>query len=253
MTSKRYTTWMKPLVFHAGLAATVTAAGCASPALRADCHPSCLPTQSSDAPATAGIVNVNRCVEPISLDAIAAPNGTYVNHWRELTNAAAHDEWWMIERNEWFDGGSRLGPNGLEHVNQIAQGFNEHPRWIAIENAAFAFEGDEAYDDAMARTRNLDIERRNEMIRQLAEFGATDAEPWVVFVEDRTVGVHGIEAPNVFNQQFLGGQGNGNRGGLGRGGFGGGGLGGGGLGGGGFGGGGLGGGGFGGGFGGGIF
>ena len=214
-----------------------TMAGCASPALLdSDCQQNCLPTMSIDAPAVAGIAKVDRCVQPIDPDVIQAPNGTYMNHWREMMSSTAHDERWVIERNEWFDGGQSLGPKGLDHVKRLAQTFAQQPRWIALENAAVVLEADEPYADALARTHQLNAERRNEIVRQLAECGVVDAEPWVVFVEDRTVGVRGIEAPNVFNQQFLGGQGTGNRGGAGRGGFGGG-IGGGGIGGGGVGGG----------------
>ncbi|MEM9365512.1 MAG: hypothetical protein AAGD07_05910 [Planctomycetota bacterium] len=232
---------IKPKFVAIGYFGAVLTGGCASPALQSDCRQNCLPTETLAAPAAAGIASVSRCVQPIAHDAIPAPNGTYLSHWRERMSSAAHDEWWVVERNEWFDGGSRLGPKGLEHIKQMARGFNETPRWIAVENAAFAFEGEEDYDEAIARVRQLNLERRNEIVAQLAECGVIDAESWVVAVEDRTVGVRGIEAPNVYNQLFQGGQGTGNRGGAGRGGFGGGGIGGG-LGGGGFGGGGVGGG-----------
>ena len=118
----------------------ILVSGCASPALHSKCDPACstaecLPRTQVDAPPAAMIANVDRCVEPIDPEVIQAPNGTYLNHWRELMSRGAQQAHWVIERNEWFDGGEQLGPKGSEHLARIATAFAEDPQWIAIENA----------------------------------------------------------------------------------------------------------------------
>ena len=87
-----------------------------------------------------------------------------------------------------------------------------------IENEPVALEMGESYDEAVESNQQLQVDRRNAVVTALAEAGVPDADQWVVFADDRTVGVRGIEAPQVFNGQ-LGGIGMG-RGGMGRGGMG---------------------------------
>jgi hypothetical protein len=195
-----------------------------------------------------------RCVDPVPKDAVPAPAGTYLSQWRGAMSYHAQQQHWVIPRNEWFDGGSQLGPQGQRHLDRVVQCLAEAPRTVVIENEPLALELGDDYEEAVKKNRQLQFERRNTVVTALAEAGIENADQWVVFAEDRNVGVRGIEAPQIYNRQFIGGFGRGNRGGAGRGqgGFGQGGFGQGGFGGG-FGQGGFGGGGFGGFGGGGIF
>jgi len=211
------------------------------------CQTDCLPKTAGQAPPNVTLADWQRCVEPIPHDAIPAPPGTYLNAWREAHRAGASHHHWMISRDEWFAGGDQLSPNGLQHVSKIAAAMHETPQWVVIETEPVLLEPKESYEEALQRIEQLHDRRRLVVVERLVNDGAVDADRWVIFAEDRGVGVRGIEAPQIFNGQFQG-FGIGNRGGGGRGGFGGGlggGRGGGGLGGG------LGGGGFGGGLGGG--
>jgi len=238
------------LIIVAGCATDRRATQCAPDGCPDACMVDCLPETAGQAPPGATLASWERCVEPIPKDAVPAPPGTYLAAWREATRGAALQRHWVITRNEWFSGGEQLSPEGIQHVDRIASAMMETPNWVVIESQPVQLRGDESYDDALRRIEILHQDRRNVVIEQLASGGVVGAEEWVIFAEDRSVGVRGIESPQIFNRQFQQNNGRrGNRGGLGRGGFGGG-LGGG-FGGGGFGGG-LGGG-FGGGFGGGGF
>jgi len=204
---------------------------------------SCVPVSTSHLPPAAGIDVAHRCTDRLPNDAVPAPAGTYVSQWRGAMSYGAQQQHWVVTRNEWFDGGSQLGPKGLQHMQRIAQCHLAEPHVVVIETEPVALEMQQSYEDALQSNQRLQLDRRNVVVAALDNAGVPDADQWVVFAEDRSVGVRGIEAPQVFNSQF-GGGGRGNRGGIGRGqgGMGGGGMGGGlggGMGGGGFGGGGI--------------
>lgn len=199
----------------------------------------CLPRSHSQDPPNAAIAGVHRCVEPLPKDAVPVPAGAYVQQWREVMFDGAQQRHWLISRNEWFDGGSKLGPKGREHVKRIAEAMQMQPNWVVIESEPVALKIAESYEDALLAHETLHAERRDAVVIALAEAGHENAADCVIFDDDRSVGIRGIEAPMIFNSQFNGGGGmqrgnGGGGGGLG----GGGGGGGGGFGGGGFGGGG---------------
>jgi len=231
----------------------VTCGGCAALGTKQakhadDCpcgEPNCLPVVSGEVPPGAQVAEISRCVQPLPKGSVPSPAGSYVDQWRGAMSSAAQQQHWVITRNEWFDGGSELGPKGKQHVERIAECMYTQPSYVVVESEPVQLELGETYEEALKRNEQMQVGRRNEVIASLAAAGVENADQWVVFAEDRTVGVRGIEAPLIYNRQFMGGMMRGNRGGLGRGGIGGGF---GGLGGGGFGG--FGGGGFGGGFGG---
>ena len=200
----------------------------------------CLPKSHAQVPPQAAVVDTQKCVERLPKDAVQVPAGTYVQHWRSAMSSGAQQQQWVVSRNEWFDGGSQLGPKGQQHVNRIAESLRMQPCLVVIETEPIALQPGGSYDDALRFNEKLQEERKAAVVNALVEVGNADAADWVVFADDRSVGVRGIEAPVIFNGQFGGGGGRGNMGG--RGGMGGGGFGGGGMGGGGFGGGGMGGG-----------
>ncbi len=84
------------------------------------CESSCLPQDASVSLPAASINHTQRCVDPLPKDAVAAPVGTYVHDWRAKMSDSAQQSHWLITRNEWFDGGSQLGPLGQKHVDRIA-------------------------------------------------------------------------------------------------------------------------------------
>lgn len=208
----------------------------------ADGQVGCLPIDASEVPPAASINHTYRCVEPMPEDAVPAPIGTYMGQWRGAMSDGAQKQNWIVTRNEWFDGGSQLGPKGQQHVQRIAHCLVTYPQLVVIENEPVALALGDSYEEAVRANQQLQIKRRNVVVEALAEAGVPDAPQWVVFADDRSVGVRGVEAPLIYNSQFSG-TGTGNRGGIGQGqgsGFGGGsGISGGGFGSGGFGGGGI--------------
>ena len=225
-----------------GLLLMMLSLGCATDSqmqTSAECRscdePRCLTRSYSQAPPNAAIVGTQRCVEPLPKDSVPVPAGAYVQQWRESMVEGAQQRHWFISRNEWFDGGSELGPEGRKHVSRIAEAMKLQPDWVVIETEPVSLELGESYEDALMRQQELQEERRNVVVMLLAEAGNENAAEWVIFGDERPVGVRGIEAPMIFNGQMGGG--GGNRGGIGRGAGGGmgggGGLGGGGMGGGG--------------------
>ncbi len=181
-----------------------------------DAHGSCLPMEISDVPPAASINTAYRCVDPLPEDAIAAPNGTYLQQWRGAMSAGAQQAHWQVSRNEWFDGGTQLGPEGRAHVQRLAECLLTQPQPVVIEAEPVALAAGESYEEALQSNQRLQIERRNAVVEALAQAGVSDAPQWVVFADDRSVGVRGIEAPQIYNRQFTG-NGTGNRGGIGQG------------------------------------
>ena len=177
---------------------------------------SCLPVSTSHLPPAAGIDVAQRCTDRLPKDAVPAPAGVYVSQWRGAMSYGSQEQHWVVTRNEWFDGGSQLGPKGQQHVQRIVQCHLAEPHVVVIETEPVALEMHQSYEDALQSNQRLQLDRRNVVVTALANAGVPDADQWVVFAEDRSVGVRGIEAPQVFNSQF-GGGGRGNRGGIGRG------------------------------------
>jgi hypothetical protein len=173
----------------------------------------CLETTSDFADPKASLVATERCVEPLPCGAVPAPPGTYVNAWSDaMVNQAAIQQD-MLTRNLWFDGGNELGPDGREHLVRFAESFGESPRMILIEEEPVAITSGQSYADALAANGLLNNQRKAAVVNTLAGLGISDAEGLVFFTSDRSVGIRGIEAPNVLNRQFMGGMGG--RGGMG--------------------------------------
>ena len=160
----------------------------------------------------------------IGKTAIPSPPGTYVNPWydAQICSARAYD--YVISRHEWFAGGRELGPDGKLHVRKLADGLLSCPEQVILEAEPVIFEGTEALNVAEQRTDELNEHRRQVVIAGLQEHGVSDAADRVFVAPLDRVGVHGIEAPRIYNQLIWGGGGGGQRGGQrGGGGFGGGG------------------------------
>lgn len=163
--------------------------------------------------------------------AVPAPPGTYVNGWNDAMICSARRHDFVISRHEWFSGGDQLGPEGRQHVAKLAEVLPRVPDHVIIEAEPTELRSNESIDEALARTAGLNEQRRQDVVQALTDQGVPDAELRVSLAPIDRVGVRGIEAPQVYNQIFMGGFGQGNRGGNGFGGgggrFGGGGIGGG--------------------------
>ncbi|OYP32327.1 hypothetical protein [Rhodopirellula sp. MGV] len=183
------------------------------------CTTDCLPKTVGQSMPVAMVADWQKCVEAIPNDAVPAPPGTYLEAWRAAQVTRAQQQKWVITRNEWFDRGDQLSPDGLKHIARLSDALKLSPNWVVIENEPMLLASDEEYADATKRIEELHNRRRVVVVEHLAGLGIPDADQWVVFADDRSVGVRGVEAPTVFNRMFQG-SGRRSRGGMGRGGFG---------------------------------
>lgn len=160
--------------------------------------------------------------------AIPASSGSYGCRWQTAQMARADAGKFVIHQNEWYMGGTTLGPDGRRHIEQIAAQAGNVPYPVVISRAE---------NDA------LNTERQRLIVEQLVAAGVPNAIERVVIDRPEGEGLYDPEASRYGSQRVLGvnGFGGGGFGGgvLGGGGFGSGGMGGGGFGGGGFGGGGM--------------
>jgi len=236
--------------------ACLLSAGILSGCQSADtCCGSCEPASSSSFAAGPGgqLVSVHRtagyaeCPPDESCDrgedipgrSISAPPGTYVLGWNDAMTATVAKHQFVVERAEWFSGGDQLGSDGQRHLRQLAERLPMTVERVIVEAEPLRFEDrEQTYEDAQQTTKELNEQRRNQIVAGLTKLGVTDVESRVFIEPLDRIGVRGIEARRVFLRGIGGGRGGqGGGGGLGGGGQGGGGGGFGGGGGGGFGGG----------------
>ncbi len=128
--------------------------------------------------------------------------------------ATAGKHQFVIERSEWFSGGDQLGPDGREHLQQLAAQLPATEERLIVEAEPLRFDdGEQPYEEAVQSTTELNERRRSLVAAQLTTLGVADAEWRVVVQPLKRVGVRGIEAPGVFLRGVSGGRGQGGRGG----------------------------------------
>lgn len=142
--------------------------------------------------------------------AVPAPLGTASCQWQNEQAARAEQDYFVIYGNEWRYGrdedGTRLGPFGTRHLEELAERLPHEPFPIVIDRS----------EDA-----ELDQARKFAVVSYLESKGLPDAESRVVVGRGEANALYGVEAPGI-GIGFIGaGGGLGGRGG-GRGGFGGG-------------------------------
>lgn len=145
--------------------------------------------------------------DTIDSAAVPAPHGTYVNQWNDAMICSARHQQLLISRHEWFSGGNELGPEGREHVLQLAELMKSSGYLIAIEQEPVQLDYDETFDEATARVAELNEQRRNVVVQLMVDSGVADADQRVDLLPSNGVGVRGIEAPRIYNGLLFGGQG----------------------------------------------
>ena len=184
--------------------------------------PQCLERDAIVEPPKASLLQAARCLEELPHGGVPAPLGTYVGAWSMAMSRQADTQLAILTRNLWFDGGKQLGPDGQRRVLEFAESFRQVPHPILLEVEPLNVGANQAYSDAVEANTKLNADRKAEVVDSLARMGIPEAQDFVYLVPDRSVGVKGVETPNVFNQQFIGGigGGRGGRGGIGGGGSG---------------------------------
>ncbi|XZE51442.1 hypothetical protein SH139x_003093 [Planctomycetaceae bacterium SH139] len=166
---------------------------------------SCLPNSSDLHGPQAGIVNTDRCVDPLAPGAIPSPPGTYVNQWSEAMSQQAANQQSIITRNLWFNGSTDLGPDGQEKMVDLADSLTQYPHLVLLEEEPINIKPDQTYQEALYAQLEINETRRTKVIDSLAALGVVGIDNLVTFTTDKPVGVRGIEAPQIYNTQFMGG------------------------------------------------
>jgi hypothetical protein len=156
-----------------------------------------------------GVCKRSDTVDPA---AVPAPPGTYVNQWNDAMICSARQQQLLISRHEWFSGGNALGPEGREHVLQLSELMKSSGYLITIELEPVQLDYDETFEEATARTIQLNEQRREVVVQLMNDSGVADAYQRVVLLPSNAVGVRGVEAPRIYNGLLFGGQGGGGAG-----------------------------------------
>jgi hypothetical protein len=204
-----------------GLALLTACSGCATWGTGDACR-HCLPQTAMGTPPKAAVASTRVCTERLPHSAIPMPPGSYVNAWQEAMTDQAALQHFLVTRNLWYAGGNQLGPEGRQRMLTIAQALECCPTMVWIEEEPVEIEPGQSYQQAVQDNLRLNEERRMAVVETLTGLGYVNADGLVAFSQDRSVGTRGVEAPMIFNRQFMGGMGR--RGGMGggMGGFGGG-------------------------------
>jgi hypothetical protein len=141
--------------------------------------------------------------------AVPASHGTYVNQWNDAMICSARQQQLLISRHEWFSGGNELGPEGREHVLQLSELMKSSGYLITIELEPVQLDYDETFEEATARTVQLNEQRREVVVQLMNDSGVADADQRVFLLPSNSVGVRGVEAPRIYNGLLFGGQGGG--------------------------------------------
>lgn len=201
------------------------------------CLPASLSAQEMDCPVnhptplSAGVPASAETCRPrdFPCESIPAPTGIYVRGWQQAMIGSAARQRVLINRREWFAGGTELGPEGLQHLNALALDPGCEGR-IVIEAEPVVMAPRQTYEEALKANGELNELRRQVVITGLQERGWIDADQVVTVSNAIHVGIRGIEAPMIYSRGFQnrgrGNQGNSgsNNGGMGSSGFGSGGM-----------------------------
>lgn len=159
----------------------------------------CRPQAACDAPA---------CRAPWwGPPAAPSPQGTFLNAWRSAQVARAEESRLTFFRDEWFQGGAKLGPAGRDHLEEVAAVLRAAPQPVTIVPATVVVAEDDDVDAACERAAALDAARRRNLAEALARAGVPAALELVRTARPIAEGLDGNEANRVYRGQIGGGQG----------------------------------------------
>ncbi len=114
-----------------------------------------------------------------------AVTGTYTRQLFDQQAAKAEADDFVIYKNEWYMGGTALGPFGSYHVTEIVRRLAEVPFPVVIQPQI----GDPA----------LDLTRRDVVVRALASAGVPDADQRVIIAYPQAEGLYAdIQAQRTY-------------------------------------------------------
>ena len=150
----------------------------------------------------------------------AAPLGTISDDiWqKQEENGEASD--FVIHESEFVGTTAKLNAAGEDHIKQIAARMISTPFPVVVEPSSMSVNQSDEYKYAVNGNDDLDMHRRNVIVKMLQAMNVQDADERVVVAPAFTPGFEGFEAYRAYTNGFSN---RGGRGGLGGGGGGGGG------------------------------
>jgi len=120
---------------------------------------------------------------------IPQQTGTYTCQWQTAQADRAEAGKYVIYLNEWYKGGKTLGPDGRYHLKRIAH---------ELPNVSYPVVVASDEDD------DLNEERREAIVGQLAAAGIADADQRVIIERPEGEGLYGPEAARLGARRMLG-------------------------------------------------
>jgi hypothetical protein len=111
------------------------------------------------------------------------PNGSFVNKMQEVQVGKAQASNFVFFLDEWYKGGTVLGPYGSYHLNRIVPKLAEVPYPVVIQPSL-----DAALNEA----------RRAQMVAALAKCGVAEPDHRVIVAFPEAEGLNGEEAPRLY-------------------------------------------------------
>lgn len=139
----------------------------------------------------------DQCAD-IPCGAIPRPAGVYNCEWQTAEIARAAQDKFVIHRDEWYQGGSTLGPDGRRHITWLAGQLPQVSSPVII---------------ATDEDESLNAPRRKAVIDALTLLGIPDAGTRVILGYSEAEGMYGPDAVRAGNARLgattAGGQGGG--------------------------------------------
>jgi hypothetical protein len=119
--------------------------------------------------------------------------------WQEQeANAEASD--FVVYQHEWTGENAEMNDAGLDHLKRIADRADEVPFPILIEPSSMSPRPDTEYGYPVHRNPDLDMARRDIIVRSLASMGVAGAEERVYVSPALTPGYEAFEAERAYGR-----------------------------------------------------
>lgn len=133
---------------------------------------------------------INKCAT-ITAGSMPLEPGGHVQRFINIQAEKAEQDDFTIHPNEWYQGGKELGPYGRYHIDQIAR------RWAAMPFQVII---------ATSDSPEIDLIRRDVVLKELGRRGIEDAEVRVVLGRPRAEGLFGDEMEAIYARMIFGQQ-----------------------------------------------
>jgi len=129
--------------------------------------------------------------------------GTVVDQINQMQEANAERSDFVIYQHEFRLNTDVLNDAGKDHVKQIAARLQQHPDFLVlVERSLTSIDPQSEYQYPVNPNPELDMKRREVIVRSLAAMGVPDADQRVVVSHALTPGQKAVEAERDYQQQL---------------------------------------------------